>query len=126
MFGHKLFRLNKHAAGTTAGVKYSAFVWFKHFHKKFNNTARSIELASLFSFSKGKFTEKVFKHMAKNIGTSGFRISKGNIANQVNKPAKTGRVKVSTGKYFRENIFQRWIVLFNGIHGVIDFFADGR
>ncbi len=67
VLGHKFFRLHKHAAGTAAGVEYAAFIGLKHFHKKFNNTARRIELSALFAFGESEFTEEIFKYMAENI-----------------------------------------------------------
>jgi hypothetical protein len=83
MFLDKLFRLHKHAAGTAAGIKHAAFVRFQHIHQQFDNAARGIELAALLAFRQREFAEEIFEHMAEHIGTAGFGVPDGDIADQV-------------------------------------------
>jgi len=50
----ELFRLNKHAAGTAAGVIDAAFIRRKHFDKQAHDTTRRIELAALLTLGAGE------------------------------------------------------------------------
>ncbi len=126
MVGHKLFRLHKHATGTTTGVKHPAFVWLQHFYQQFNNASWSIELAAFFAFSQSKFTQEIFKHMPQHIGASGFGITQSNVSYKVNQTSKIGGVEIASGIDFRQHIPKRRIVLFNGIHSMVNLFADFR
>ena len=126
MFCNKLFGLHKHTPRSAAGIKHTAFVGFEHFYQEFNNTSGGVELSAFFAFGKRKFTEEIFKYMAENIRTSGFCITKGNVANQIDKFSQAGRIKVLASIDFGQNTFQRWVFLFDSIHRFIYRFSNRR
>ena len=126
MLLHKLFALHKHSARTAAWVEHTTFVRLQHIHKQFNDTSRRIELSAFLAFGQSELAEEILEHMSKQVGALGACVLQGRIANQVNKFAQTGRVEVGTGKHLGQNAFQRLVLAFDGIHCIVDVFADLR
>ena len=103
MLSHKLFRLHKHPARSTAGVKHPPFVRFQHGNQQFYDATRRVELPALLAFRQGKLPQKILKHMPQHIRTASFGIAQGNITHQINQPTKTGRVEVLPRKHLGQN-----------------------
>ena len=78
---NKLFALNKHAAGSAAGVKNSALKRFNHGYKQLNYASWSVELPALLALSIGELTKEVLVNSAKDVFTSAFLITQANRAN---------------------------------------------
>ena len=121
----EFLRLDEHTARTAAGVEHAALIGFHNLDKEFNDAARRIELSALLTFGKGELAEEVLEYMAENIGAPGFRVTESDIGNKINKAAKACGIKITAGIYLGENILEGRIVLFDGIHGIVDFLTDG-
>jgi hypothetical protein len=107
-------------------LKSTEGISFPGLYKQLNNASGSVELPPLFSFRKSKLAKKKLKNMTENIGASGFGITKCDVAYQIDQTAKTGRVKVTSCIDLWQNPLERWILLLDRVHCVINVFTDLR
>ena len=110
--------LNEHAGRTTGWIQHLAVVWFDHIHDHAHQAGRSEEFAALLCACLGKLVQEVFIDAAKNITGSFFQ----NIAvEDLDQLRQQFRFKdgVATGQC----AFEHLVILFDQIHGVIDFLA---
>ncbi|OQB83027.1 MAG: hypothetical protein BWX85_01433 [Chloroflexi bacterium ADurb.Bin120] len=50
--------------------------------------------------------------------------TQGDIAHQVNQAAQVGGVQVALGVHLGQNAFQRGVLCFDGVHGIVDIFSN--